>query len=174
MTHLRLTPDEATALHRRYLTDYGLAIAGLVQHHSIDPMEFNTLVDDALPLDGVITPDPALKKLLEDMDKSKIKLWALTNAYVTHARRVLRLLGVEALFEGFTYCDYAQWPLVCKPMGEMFEKAEREAGLGGRECFFVGMNPPDLSLSLSLFEIDLPPSLLSALHPSSPPQKKYM
>lgn len=141
-------------------------------------MEFNTLVDDALPLDGVITPDPALKKLLEDMDKSKIKLWALTNAYVTHARRVLRLLGVEALFEGFTYCDYAQWPLVCKPMGEMFEKAEREAGLGGGECFFVGMNPPDLSLSLSLFEIDLPPSLLSAFPAPPPllpsPKKRYI
>lgn len=116
-------------------------------------MEFNTLVDDALPLDGVITPDPALKKLLEDMDKSKIRLWAFTNAYVTHAKRVLRLLGVEALFEGVTYCDYGQWPLVCKPMVEMFEKAEREAGSGGGECFFVGMNTTDLPPSLPLFEI---------------------
>lgn len=137
-------------------------------------MEFNTLVDDALPLDGVITPDPALTKLLEDMDKSKIKLWAFTNAYVTHARRVLRLLGVEALFEGVTYCDYAQWPLVCKPMEEMFEKAEREAGLGGQECFFVGMNPThlSLSLSLSLFEIDLPPPLSPPF--PSPPISKYI
>lgn len=116
-------------------------------------MEFNTLVDDALPLDGVITPDPALKRLLEDMDKSKIRLWAFTNAYVTHAKRVLRLLGVEALFEGVTYCDYGQWPLVCKPMGEMFEKAEREAGLGGGECFFVGMNATDIPPPLPLFEI---------------------
>lgn len=96
-------------------------------------MEFNTLL-----LDIVITPDPNLKKLLEEMDKSKIKLWAFTNVYVTHAKRVLRLLGVDVLFEGVMYCDYGQWPLVCKPMGEMFEKAEREAGLGGGECFFVG------------------------------------
>lgn len=95
--------------------------------------------------------------MLEDMDKSKIKLWAFTNAYVTHAKRVLRLLGVEALFEGVTYCDYGQWPLVCKPMGEMFEKAEKEAGLGGGDCFFVGMNLTDLSLFLSFVKIDLPP-----------------
>lgn len=104
-------------------------------------MEFNTLVDDALPLEGVITPDPTLKKLLEDMDKTRIKLWAFTNAYVSHAKRVLRLLGVEGLFEGVTYCDYAQWPVVCKPMGEMFEKAEREAGVGAGQYFFVGMRP---------------------------------
>lgn len=126
-------------------------------------MEFNSLVDDALPLDGVITPDPALKKLLEDMDKKKIKLWAFTNAYVTHAKRVLSLLGVEALFEGVTYCDYGEWPLVCKPMGEMFEKAEmeagvkKEAGVEGAQCFFVGMNPPPRSLSLSLSLLEISP-----------------
>lgn len=129
-------------------------------------MEFNTLVDDALPLDGVITPDPALQNLLEDMDKNKIKLWAFTNAYVTHAKRVLRLLGVEDLFEGVTYCDYAEWPLVCKPMGEMFEKAEREAGVGRGECYFVGMKttelPPSLFLSSRSIPPLLPPSLCSS------------
>lgn len=131
-------------------------------------MEFNTLVDDALPLDGVITPDPTLKNLLEDMDPKKIKLWAFTNAYVTHAERVLRLLGVEGFFEGVTYCDYGEWPLVCKPMGKMFEKAEREAGVnrkeaeageGVGECFFVGTDPR-------------PPALLSASPRGHPPQKK--
>lgn len=120
-------------------------------------MEFNTLVDDALPLDGVITPDPALQNLLEDMDKNKIKLWAFTNAYVTHAKRVLRLLGVEDLFEGVTYCDYAEWPLVCKPMGEMFEKAEREAGVGRGECYFVGMKTTELPPSLFLSSRSIPP-----------------
>ena len=125
-------------------------------------MEFNTLVDDALPLDGVITPDPALQNLLEDMDKNKIKLWAFTNAYVTHAKRVLRLLGVEELFEGITYCDYAEWPLVCKPMGEMFEKAEREAGVERGECFFVGMKTTELPPSLSFSRRDRPSPLLSA------------
>lgn len=123
-------------------------------------MEFNTLVDDALPLDAVITPDLALQNLLEDMDKNKIKLWAFTNAYVTHAKRVLRLLGVEELFEGVTYCDYAEWPLVCKPMGEMFEKAEREAGVGRGGCFFVGMNTTELPPSLFLSSGSIPPPLL--------------
>ena len=139
-THLSLSRTEAIELHRRYYTDYGLALSGLVLHHKIDPLDYNEKVDDALPLDTVITPDPHLRKLLEDIDKSKVKLWLFTNAYVTHAKRIVRLLGVEDLFEGITYCDYAKMPFVCKPHREMFAKAEAEAQapeIGG--CYFVGM-----------------------------------
>lgn len=45
---------------------------------------------------------------------------------------------MEDCFEGITYCDYAQERLVAKPHEEMFEKAEREAGVDGvSECWFV-------------------------------------
>lgn len=80
-----------------------------------------------------------LRALLEDIDRSKVKLWLLTNAYINHARRVVRLLGVEDLFDGVTYCDYSRLPLVCKPSQEMFEKAEVEAGAPSTSsCYFVG------------------------------------
>ena len=102
-------------------------------------MNFNREVDDALPLDDVIIPNPQLRKLLEDIDKTKVKLWLFTNAYMTHAERVVRLLGVDDLFEGITYCDYSKMPLVCKPHVEMYEKAEAEAGAASsEECYFVG------------------------------------
>lgn len=137
--HLALSPEDADILHQRYYKDYGLAVSGLALHHKIDPLNFNREVDDALPLDNVITPNPQLRKLLEDIDKSKVKLWLFTNAYITHAQRVVRLLGVEDMFEGITYCDYSKMPLVCKPHAEMYEKAEAEAGVAsGVECFFVG------------------------------------
>ncbi|KKA18659.1 Uncharacterized protein T310_7379 [Rasamsonia emersonii CBS 393.64] len=100
-------------LHRKYYREYGLAIQGLTRHHKIDPLQFNREVDDALPLDDILKPDPKLRKLLEDIDRTKVKLWLLTNAYVTHAKRVVRLLGVDDLFEGITYCDYSQPQLVC-------------------------------------------------------------
>lgn len=51
----------------------------------------------------------------------------------------MKLLGIEDLFEGITFCDYEIVPFVCKPQVGMFEKAMREAGVvdvGG--CFFVG------------------------------------
>ena len=136
--HLSLPASDAKALHARYYKDYGLAISGLVKHHTIDPLAYNREVDDALPLDDVIKPDPQLRKLLEDIDRSKVKLWLFTNAHITHARRVVRLLGVEDCFEGVTYCDYAAKVLLAKPHREMFEKAEQEAGAISREdCYFV-------------------------------------
>ncbi|PHH81333.1 hypothetical protein CDD82_994 [Ophiocordyceps australis] len=136
--HLEIPLQEATRLHKDYYTNYGLAIEGLVRHHQIDPLDYNSKVDDALPLERVIKPNPELRRLLEDIDQSKVKPWLLTNAYVTHARRVVRLLGVDDLFQGLTYCDYGQQPLICKPHPAMYSKAMRQAGVERVEkCFFV-------------------------------------
>ena len=137
--HLVLSPEDATMLHQRYYKEYGLAIEGLVKHHKVDPLEYNKKVDDALPLDNVITPDPQLRRLLEDIDRSQVRLWLFTNAYITHGMRVVRLLEVEDLFEGITYCDYGQEVMICKPRPAMYEKAETEAGApSSQDCYFVG------------------------------------
>ncbi|KAI1265554.1 pyrimidine 5-nucleotidase [Xylariaceae sp. FL1019] len=136
--HLGLPEEEAIRLHHEYYKNYGLAIEGLVRHHQIDPLEYNAKVDDALPLEGIIKPNPELRKMLETIDTSKVKLWLLTNAYVTHARRVVKLLGIEDLFEGLTYCDYSEIPIVCKPHVNMYHKAMKEAGVEKmKDCFFV-------------------------------------
>ncbi|KND93351.1 Uncharacterized protein C24B11.05 [Tolypocladium ophioglossoides CBS 100239] len=136
--HLDIPFDEAVRLHKEYYTNYGLAIEGLVRHHQIDPLDYNAKVDDALPLEDIIKPNPELRKLLEDIDKSKVTVWLFTNAYVTHGKRVVRLLGIEDLFDGLTYCDYGEQPLICKPHSEMYKKGMREAGVEQVEdCFFV-------------------------------------
>ena len=122
--------------------EYGLAIEGLVRHHKVDPLEYNRKVDDALPMDEVLSKDPELRQLLEDIDNSKVKLWLFTNAYITHGKRVVRLLGVDDLFEGMTYCDYGARPLLCKPHPDMFKKAEIESGVhSASQCYFVGTSP---------------------------------
>jgi pyrimidine and pyridine-specific 5'-nucleotidase len=137
--HLELTRDDAYKLHQEYYKSYGLAIEGLVRHHKIEPLEYNRQVDDAIPLESIIFPDADLRKLLLDIDKSKVKLWLFTNAYVTHGQRVVRLLGVDDLFEGLTFCDYAQETMICKPHPEMFAKAMKEAGIKEfKDCYFVG------------------------------------
>jgi pyrimidine and pyridine-specific 5'-nucleotidase len=92
--HLSVTPEDALMLHQQYYKDYGLAIEALARFHKINPMEFNREVDDALPLDDILSPDPELRALLEAFDKTKIKLWLFTNAHITHGMRVIRLLGV--------------------------------------------------------------------------------
>ncbi|KAH8656157.1 HAD-like domain-containing protein [Tricladium varicosporioides] len=138
MKHLELDQEEAYRLHMEYYKTYGLAIEGLVRHHKIDPLEYNRQVDDALPLDDIIHPDPQLRKMLEDLDTTKVKPWLFTNAYSTHGKRVVKLLHVEDLFEGMTFCDYGKSPMICKPHPEMFEKAIKEAGAGeAKNCWFV-------------------------------------
>ncbi|KXH35329.1 pyrimidine 5'-nucleotidase [Colletotrichum simmondsii] len=137
-THLSLGQVEASRLTREYYKTYGLAIEGLVRHHEIDPLDFNAKVDDALPLDDILKPDADLRALLEDIDTSKVKLWLFTNAYVNHGKRVVRLLGIDDLFDGLTYCDYAQYPFVCKPAKEMFRRAMEQAGVETPgDCYFV-------------------------------------
>ena len=137
-SHLNLSREEAVRLHSEYYTNYGLAIEGLVRHHEIDPLEYNSEVDDALPLENILSPRPFLRKLLEDIDRSKVTPWLFTNAYVNHARRVVRLIGVEDQFGGLTYCDYSTTPILCKPHRAMFAKAMLEAGVDNVEdCYFV-------------------------------------
>ena len=144
-THLSLSQKDANELHLKYYKTYGLAIEGLVRHHKVDALDYNRKVDDALPLEDVIKPNPQLRKLLQDFDRSKVRLWLLTNAYVNHGKRVVRLLGVDDQFEGITYCDYGAEKFVCKPHEDMFTKAMREAGVTKAEdCFFVGKSHVDL------------------------------
>ena len=137
-SHLSLTREDATHLHQRYYKDYGLAIEGLVRHHKVDPLEYNAKVDDALPLEGIIKPNPKLRKLLQDIDRTNVRLWLFTNAYITHGKRVVKLLGIDDLFEGITYCDYGAEKLLCKPSPEIYTKAMREAGVSHAEdCYYV-------------------------------------
>ena len=135
-----MTQKEANDLHKKYYTQYGLAIEGLVRHHNVDALDFNAKVDDALPLENILRPDPNLRQLLEDINRDKVKPWLLTNAYINHGRRVVKLLEVEDLFEGITYCDYeAKEEFLAKPRKEFYLKAMREAGVcPGQNCYFVG------------------------------------
>jgi pyrimidine and pyridine-specific 5'-nucleotidase len=134
-----VSAEDAIRLHAKYYQEYGLAIEGLVRHHKVDALEYNAKVDDALALEDVIKPNPALRQLLQDIDRSKVRLWLFTNAYITHGKRVIRLLDVEDQFEGITYCDYGSEKFYCKPHVEMFEKAMKEAGVNSvKNCYFVG------------------------------------
>lgn len=162
--HLNLPWDEAVRLHKEYYTNYGLAIEGLVRHHEIDPLDYNAKVDDALPLEDVIKPNPELRKLLESIDKSKVTIWLFTNAHVTHAKRVVRLLGIDDLFDGLTFCDYSQQTLTCKPHPEMYQKGMREAGVTRVEdCYFVGAYTvsPGILLELAISNTSIDDSFMN-------------
>jgi pyrimidine 5'-nucleotidase len=161
-SHLSLDPKEVAILHKTYSKDYGLAIKGLVHHHKIDALDFNREVDDALPLDEIILPSPTLRQFLLDIDKQKVKLWLFTNAHVTHGQRVVRLLGIDDLFEGITYCDYSAKELLPKPETPAYEKAEKEAGATpGRDIYFVGEFAPRYLKTPQLIVLQMTPTSIA-------------
>lgn len=136
---LGLDSEHATELHQRYYREYGIALDGLLRHHKIDIDEYNRLVDDSLPLDKILHRDEPLRAMLQRLDRTKVsKLWLFTNAYKTHGERVAKLIGVDDLVDGLTYCDYYHMPLHCKPKPEAFEKAMNQAGETDKsKCWFV-------------------------------------
>ncbi|KAJ3989692.1 pyrimidine 5-nucleotidase [Lentinula detonsa] len=138
---LGLSDREASDLHHKYYTQYGLALAGLIRHHDVDPLDFDLNCDQALPLEEMIFPNPAHRKLLEDIDRSRIRVWALTNAYKVHAERVLRILNLRDLIEGIVYCDYEAKDLTSKPEPAYYHKAMTLASMADpSKCYFIDDN----------------------------------
>ena len=99
MVSLGLSDEMASILRSQYYTQYGLTLRGLRRHHGVgstifslhpgkalilcpvDPLVYDKECDGSLPLEDLLTPDPCTRKLLEDIDRSKCRVWALTNAY---------------------------------------------------------------------------------------------
>ncbi|KAG2013559.1 SSM1 [Coprinopsis cinerea AmutBmut pab1-1] len=139
--NLGLGHEEASELHHRYYTQYGLALRGLTRHHNVDPLDFDKKCDGSLPLEEMIKYDPKLRKLFEDIDRSKVRVWALTNAFKPHALRVLRILKLDDLVEDVVYCDYRIKDFLCKPEPEYYRMAMSKAGITDpSKCYFVDDN----------------------------------
>ncbi|KAJ6485155.1 pyrimidine 5-nucleotidase [Mycena vitilis] len=138
---LGLDEVEASELHLKYYTQYGLALRGLILHHNVDPVDFDKKCDGALPLEDLISPNPSLRKLLQDIDRSKANVWALTNAYRPHAQRVLRILNLEDQIDGVIFCDYQQPNFSCKPDPIYYHEALVKAQVSDpADCYFVDDN----------------------------------
>ena len=90
---LGLPEEEAKQLHKQYYKQYGLSVRGLVRHHHVDPLDYNAACDEALPLESILAPDPALRVLLKSIDTSKVRICALTNAY----KSVCALLALTSM-----------------------------------------------------------------------------
>ncbi|KAH9943486.1 pyrimidine 5-nucleotidase [Epithele typhae] len=130
--------EEASKLHHEYYSQYGLAIRGLVRHHQIDPLDFDQKCDGSLPLEELLKPNPGLRQLLKDIDRTKARVWGLTNAYYTHANRVLRILGIDDLVEDVIFCDYSNPEFSCKPESQFYTDALKKAALTDpSKCYFI-------------------------------------
>ncbi|KAF7977451.1 hypothetical protein HWV62_3625 [Athelia sp. TMB] len=153
---VKLRHQRAGDFHRKYYALHGLALRGLVLHHNIDAMDFDQKCDQSLRLEDMIKPDPTVIRLLEDIDRSKYRIWGLTNAYTYHAERVLDILQLRRFCEGVVYCDYAKAgkdlkDLICKPDPGFYHNALEQANVTDPStCYFIDDNRRNIDAAKDL------------------------
>ena len=112
---LGLPRDEAFALQKRYLGEYGTTLAGLMAHHGIEPEACLDEVHD-VSLDS-LNPDPALRQALARLPGRRL---VFTNGDAPHAARVLDKLNLADQFEAIFHIASADY--LPKPDPKTFDK----------------------------------------------------
>jgi putative hydrolase of the HAD superfamily len=112
--HYGLPRDEAWAVQKRYLKDYGSTLAGLILHDRIDPDAYHAEVNDLAALD--LKHHAELRAGLARLPGKRL---VFTNNCGRYARDVLAKLGVEDLFADVV--DAAAMGYVPKPKPGAYE-----------------------------------------------------
>ncbi|MEO8355935.1 MAG: pyrimidine 5'-nucleotidase [Chloroflexota bacterium] len=108
-------------LREHYFKIYGTTLNGLQKHHKVDRDEYLAYVHD-LPLQDFLTPNPVLRDVIDSLPTRNL---IFTNADFFHARRVLKALELDDLFD--TTVDVNAVAPYCKPMPESFAIAQELA-----------------------------------------------
>jgi putative hydrolase of the HAD superfamily len=119
---LGIPAQAAPELARQLFMQYGTTLRGLQATRHVDMIDYLAYVHD-VPLADYLTPNPALRSVLEAIPARK---FIFTNADVNHAKRVLRMLDIESCFDGIV--DVVAIDPYCKPMPESFTIALKLAG----------------------------------------------
>ncbi len=135
---LEMPAAEVPALRQHYYHTYGTTMRGLQIHHGIDPDDYLAYVHD-LPLEDYIGPNDALDEALDEIEIEKA---VFTNASKEHARRVLKILGVERHFNRII--DVRATGYIGKPDPGAYRRALEILGAEGHECLLVDDNVQNL------------------------------
>lgn len=110
-----LDREAARALQKRYYTEHGTTLAGLMMHHGMEPKAFLDEVHD-VSMDR-LTTDPGLSSAIHALPGRRL---VFTNGSLGHAERVLGHLGLAHLFEDVFAIETADY--IPKPAMATFEK----------------------------------------------------
>jgi len=136
---LNLDWEKIPALRQSLFLNYGTTMRGLVVNYGIDPEDYLLFVHQ-VPVEELIHPDPELTDALSTFTQKKV---IFTNADERHARRVLRALQLEPVFNQII--DIRQIAPYCKPQPEAFQLALTLAGESlPQNCLVVDDSPRNL------------------------------
>jgi pyrimidine 5'-nucleotidase len=111
---LGIPADDVPFLREQYFKMYGTTLRGLQERHQVDKADFLAFVHD-LPLQEYLTPNPVVRQVISSLPTRNL---IFTNADIPHARRVLKALELDDLFEAVV--DVNAVEPYCKPMPESF------------------------------------------------------
>lgn len=64
---------------------------------------------------------------------------------------MIKVLGLEGLFDGLTYCDYTEPNFICKPEAASFRRAMKDAGVvHPSNCYFVDDSAANVDKALDI------------------------
>jgi putative hydrolase of the HAD superfamily len=117
-----IPPERVEVLREQYFREYGTTLRGLQANYSVNMDEYLAFVHD-IPLEAHLDPNPDLRGVIASLPARK---FIFTNADSLHVNRVLKVLGLQGLFDGIL--DVHTLAPYCKPMPKSFELALRAAG----------------------------------------------
>jgi len=116
--HMGMDEKDVPALREQYFKMYGTTLRGLQARHDVDAQDYLAYVHD-LPLEKYLTPNPLQREIIASLPTRNL---IFTNADANHARRVLKILNLDDLFD--TIIDVNEVAPYCKPMPESFAIAQ--------------------------------------------------
>lgn len=120
--HYGLPRDKAWEIQKRFLTEYGSTLAGLIQNERIDPDAYHEVINDIEALG--LKPDAPLR---EGLARLPGRRFVFTNNDARFAAEVLQRIGVADLFAGIV--DARAMDFVPKPKPEAYRALLARTGL---------------------------------------------
>ena len=137
---MNLPLEDIPSLRKHLYQKYGTTLHGLQITYQVDERDFLNFVHN-VPLDGLLTPDPELRQVLQRYPQKK---FVFTNADRSHANRVINRLQLADCFDGIV--DIYDIAPHCKPMPEAFLTALRLTGnQAPDQCVFIDDSPRNLA-----------------------------
>lgn len=122
---------DVDGLRRRYWAEFGVTLGGLMRHHAVDPEDYLEYVHD-VDVAARLQPDFTLRQQIETLPLRKA---VFTNGSRRHADRVLRVLGLDDLFERIFDIRVASY--LPKPFAAPYRKVLEQLCLPGEKCIMV-------------------------------------
>ena len=145
MDTLELDEHDAFKLRQHYWRVYGATLKGLMRHHGTDPNHFLDKTHELPGLPEMVIAAKGLRHCLQRLSGRKV---VFTNAPMSYALRVLKLLDIDDMFETIFSVESTRFHP--KPSVRGFRQLLRAIGAKAEDCVMLEDNLPALKTAKRL------------------------